>query len=59
MGAGSSGPKYMEEIHTPTTEEFINKPQQISYPIFLMAFIILMIHIFIFFSITNKKRYKD
>jgi hypothetical protein len=55
MGAGSSGPKYLDEIHTPSGEGFINQEK---INIFLIVFIILL-NILLFSYLFGKKRYKD
>lgn len=55
MGAGSSGPKYMEEIHTRSGEGFVNEEK---INIFLIVFIILL-NILLISYLFGKKRYKD
>jgi len=40
MGAGSSGPKYLDEVHTPSGEGFINENQE-KINFFIIVFIIL------------------
>lgn len=57
MGAGSSGPKYLDEVHTPSGEGFINENQE-KINIFIIVFIILL-NILIISHLFGKKRYKD
>jgi hypothetical protein len=57
MGAGSSGPKYLDEVHTPSGEGFINENQE-KINFFIIVFIILL-NILIISHLFGKKRYKD
>jgi hypothetical protein len=57
MGAGSSGPKYLDEVHTPSGEGFINENQE-KINFFIIVFIILL-NILIISHLFVKKRYKD
>jgi hypothetical protein len=57
MGAGSSGPKYLDEVHTPSGEGFINENQE-KINFFIIVFIILL-NILIISYLFVKKRYKD
>ncbi len=57
MGAGSSGPKYMDEIHMPSGEGFINENQE-KINIFIIVFIFFF-NILIISYLFGKKRYKD
>ena len=57
MGAGSSGPKYLDEVHTPSGEGFINENQE-KINFFIIVFIILF-NILIISHLFVKKRYKD
>ena len=57
MGAGSSGPKYLDEVHTPSGEGFINENQE-KINIFIIVFIFFF-NILIISYLFGKKRYKD
>jgi magnesium-transporting ATPase (P-type) len=59
MGGGSSSPKYMDEIVTPSNkpnkENFVNKNNKFFYIIFG---IIILVFLYLLISYFYKKRYK-